>query len=199
MVKFLFRINRKPQNPAGFRLCNSSWSKTRRVLGFTIHHGAKPGGFWALQFIMEQNPAGFRLCNSSWSKTRRVLGFAIHHGAKPGGFWALQFIMEQNPAGFRLCNSSWSKTRRVLGSDLSSFLVLIQEKKQKKIKASPRPGNLAGYMIRLALQTFPAGNDRQRRTPIDWAIRSFVPLRGRSGGVSHTPPERPTGSYPFPR
>ena len=38
-------------------------------------------------------------------------------------------------------------------------LALMKEKMQKKIKASPRPGNLAGYMIRLALQTFPVGND----------------------------------------
>jgi len=29
----------------------------------------------------------------------------------------------------------------------SSFLPLMEEKKQKKIKASPRPRKLAGYMI----------------------------------------------------
>ena len=117
------------QNPAGFRLCNSSWLKTRRVLGFAIHHSAKPGGFRALQFIMAQNPAGFRLCNSSWSKTRRVLGFAIHHGSKPGGFWALQFIIEQNPLGF--------------GADLIFFSCLDTRKEDKEDQGLTEAGEIS--------------------------------------------------------
>ena len=42
-------------------------------------------------------------------------------------------------------------------------LVLIQEKKQKKIKASPRPGNLAGYMI--GLKNVPGKTPLPRKGP----------------------------------
>ena len=42
-------------------------------------------------------------------------------------------------------------------------LPLIQEKKQKKIKASPRPGNLAGYMI--SLKNVPGKTSLPRQGP----------------------------------
>ena len=42
-------------------------------------------------------------------------------------------------------------------------LPLIQEKKQKKIKASPRPGNLAGYMI--GLKNVPGKTSLPRQGP----------------------------------
>ena len=42
-------------------------------------------------------------------------------------------------------------------------LVLIQEKKQKKIKASPRPGKLAGYMI--GLKNVPGKTSLPRQGP----------------------------------
>ena len=47
------------QNPAGFSLCNSFSSKTRRVSASAIRFHPKPGGFQPLQFVFIQNPAGF--------------------------------------------------------------------------------------------------------------------------------------------
>jgi len=64
----------------------------------------------------------------------------------------------------------------------SSFLPLMEEKKQKKIKASPRPRKLAGYMI--GLKNVPGKTSLPRQGP-------FLPSREEKKIIAR--PQNPAG------
>ena len=59
------------------------------------------------------------------------------------------FLLSNTPkSGIWACFFRATRCNRELrGVSLPAFLPLMEEKQQKKIKASPRPGKLAGYMI----------------------------------------------------
>ena len=60
---------------------------------------------------------------------------------------------------------------------ISSFLPLMEEKKQKKIKASGTPANLAGYMMRVIVYQVIFAGGRSRLSSLDG--RKEGPCRGR--------------------
>ena len=137
----------KVQNPTGFTLCRVAESKTRRILRYVVWQSPKPAGFRAMSCGKVQNPPGFTLCRVAESKTRRVSCYVVWRNAKP--------IRYQAVGAYCIRPSGVFGRKRMIGikrgvffflTSGSSFLPLMEEKKQKKIKASPRPGNLAGYM-----------------------------------------------------
>ncbi|AOH40981.1 hypothetical protein C7123_02260 [Tannerella serpentiformis] len=80
----------------------------------------------------------------------------------------------------------------------------MEEKKQKKIKASPRPGNLTGYMI--GLKNVPGKTSLPRKGPFLVSREEKKILKARKKtpifGIDHSlPTENIQGAYairPYP-
>ena len=120
-------------------------SKTRRVLLYVVWQSPKPAGFYAMSCGRVQNPPGFTLCRVAKSKTRRVLRYVVWRNAKPIGRQAVGAYCIRPLGVFGRKRMIDTENGRFFLPSGSSFLPLMEEKKQKKIKASPRPRNLAGY------------------------------------------------------
>ena len=69
---------------------------------------------------------------SNAPKSGNLGAFLLSNGPK-SGIWACFFLATR-------------LNRELRGVSLPAFLPLMEEKQQKKIKASPRPRKLAGYL-----------------------------------------------------
>ena len=133
------------QNPPGFTSCRVAKSKTRRVLRYVVWRNAKPIGRQAVGAYCIR-PLGVFGRKRMISIKRGVffLALIIFFSSLDGRKEAKenQGLTEAGEFG-RVCVGVENVPEKLPCPGRG--LVLIQEKKQKKIKVSPRPGNLAGY------------------------------------------------------